>query len=1031
MSNSMENVLSRMREASVTLGWGAVAVYSRERLNRLLQQQYFERLGGTRDLPLLSLDLTTRPGRAAAQLGERAGETATLTAISAQRIGTSRVHVALDIDAASEPESEWIPGPSSAVHLSGIEFGTPLLSFSTASLEDSRARLTMNIIAGTCTTTNKDGGKLFSVFNFSEAMNYQLQIDVDLAMVKGSVDRRGRVLLDISKGSSLRCNLFAENYSLNQQLIASLTKWFANLPARCSVFELGSIDVAGYQPLTPTHFILRTQAAPGAALMNAANYGDGAVLVFMRVRADIDNGVPPTRDFPYLLPDGDYSATLVLAEHLLAQASELDLVLLNSLLFPASHEFVERERHTPRDLAVFGNINPLRTTMTLQPSGKVVHAGETVQFTLYNGQGKKVNASRWRIAGLTNHTLATQGSISSKGLYSAPDSSQIGHESLTVVVTGEFDEGGKTFVASERLQVTFERLQLMPRVVSFAQNQKEIHLSAWESGFESRIDWSLAGPALGQLGNAGAGSAVFKPYDDTLLRPLAVQQLQAVGSERGTASLVMVNAQQLLGIEPRFVPRLYRQDTTQLKDTSGMLSTLPRRWRLLAGTGSVDGEGRFTASDETGTRSSVVACEVVKGGVRYATDYSVVQQSQLKEEPTWKSLRVHDIKVVGGPDAGSRGELFGNGFQQLLVEVTVETTPVGGVHYPLSLKELNSIGIYERDAGQRLHDLEDAQGIEDDAYAWATRSLPNYFDQAVGLPAGTPQAMPQNDLQQHMRFYLHANSPSHDARVFYSGLQSDQLEWFYSTATSDLNSRISVTAKPTPDFHDDLYTFKGYRVDGGGTQFELPAADDDEFYLHPNTVDYWKLKYQGGSFLTCELISYSNDEFLNITTLSWENKHVAVEELSFTGWVFNDVVKKETPTHVQFGFEVSPGGGDLPTLYEYVEKYLTLEVDNRVFESGSLVIVNRRVDDVPYSKSVTFPGMPPYLPPVIGLDPKLYRPIAVRLRDRFGNLHERQISHLPDSIVGHRNHMMHTRFDSAKPLHSEPFRVGAPEEKQS
>ncbi|MBH3411722.1 hypothetical protein [Pseudomonas putida] len=1007
MSNSLEQVLARMRESSVTLGWGAVAVYSRGRLNRLLYQQHLERLGGPSDLPLLSVDLVTRPRRAAAQATGHADGLAALSAVSARRIGSSRVHVALDIDAVSAPQAEWLPGPSSAVSLSGIEFGPPLLSFSTASVENSRVRLTMNIVAGRCASTNKDGGKLFSGFSFSEAMDYQVEIDVDLALAEGTVDRRGRVLLDIAKGSRVRCNLFAQDPQLNQQLNARLAEWFARLPARSSEFELGSIDLRGYRTLTPNRFILRTQAAPGARLRAAANYGDGAVLVFIGVLGDDQKGRLPTRDFPYLLPDGDYSATLVVAEHLQDQASEVDLILLNSLLFPASYEFVERERHTPRDLAVFGNINPLRTTMSVQPAGTLLHAGEQMQFKLFNGEGRQVNASQWRVTGLTNHTLATQGSISLEGLYSAPDINAIGHESLTVVVTAEYKEGDITYVASERVQVAFERLELMPRVVSFAQNQQEMSLGAWQSGGGGSIDWSFVGPALGELGVSGAGgrNAVFKPYADTLLRPLAVQQLRAEGSETGMASLVMVNAQQLLGIEPRFVPRLQRQQTTILADTSGMLSTLHKRGRVLAGTGRVDGEGRFTATDETDTRSSVVVCEVVEKGVRYATDYSVVQQSQLNEEPTWKSLKTHDIKVPGGADLGTRGSLFGNGFQPLMVEVTVETALVDGKHYPLSLKEEADIGIYQRAATQRLPDLGTAQGIElNELTPWATRKEPNIFEQAT-----TPGAveMTRNDKQTVKRFYLHAKSDSLDIQDFHSRFTSDKGFQYASNDTNDQHSSITVTAIPTPHFNDTDYVFEGFRMDGGGTGFELPEnPNDDEFYLHPNTVDYWRLKYGGGNFLTCQFLSSKHDASINTTSMTWENRHSAVEEMSFTGWIFYDAVKGAEPTEVQFDNDDL----DKTVLADKLKKYLKLDVDTRVFHKGALVIVNRRVDDIGYisEDKLVAPGKS-----IVGGGEKFLRPLAVRLRDRYGHLHERLVYHLPESIVGHRNHLYHSAFDSA------------------
>ncbi len=54
MSNSLEELLELMKKGSVTLGWGAVAVYSRDRLNRLLEQQYLTRFKENRYLPPFS-----------------------------------------------------------------------------------------------------------------------------------------------------------------------------------------------------------------------------------------------------------------------------------------------------------------------------------------------------------------------------------------------------------------------------------------------------------------------------------------------------------------------------------------------------------------------------------------------------------------------------------------------------------------------------------------------------------------------------------------------------------------------------------------------------------------------------------------------------------------------------------------------------------------------------------------------------------------------------------------------------------------
>ncbi|MNH13003.1 hypothetical protein D3C79_725620 [compost metagenome] len=196
-------------------------------------------------------------------------------------------------------------------------------------------------------------------------------------------------------------------------------------------------------------------------------------------------------------------------------------------------------------------------------------------------------------------------------------------------------------------------------------------------------------------------------------------------------------------------------------------------------------------------------------------------------------------------------------------------------------------------------------------------------------------------------------------------------------------------------------------MDGGGTQFELPATDHDDFYLFDNTVDYWKLKYQGGHFLTCQIIPFIEGGNNYSTTMSWENKAHGVEEMSFTGWIFRDSVNSKSPTTVEFDSLMKKAN-----INARWEKYLSLKVDHSVFERGSLVIVNRRVSDVPYSHSLLGGSAGE-------LDLNFFNPVAVRLRDRFGNLHERKISHWPESIVGHRNHLMHGLFDSGKVLRAE------------
>ena len=170
MAYSKRQMLERLGKGSATLGWGAVAAYSRSRLNRLLMQQYQQRLDTLSFLPPFNDELAFTGARAA------------------------------------------------VIELEGLEFGAPRLSFINASLSNSRARLIMNLIAGRCTTVQLSDGALINTFNVTEAMGYTLEIDLDLMLVTGEVDRHGRVSLDLAHGSSLRCSLLQDQPLLNQHV---------------------------------------------------------------------------------------------------------------------------------------------------------------------------------------------------------------------------------------------------------------------------------------------------------------------------------------------------------------------------------------------------------------------------------------------------------------------------------------------------------------------------------------------------------------------------------------------------------------------------------------------------------------------------------------------------------------------------------------------------------------------------------------------------------------------------------------------
>lgn len=938
MSNSMQQLLERMREGSVTEGWGAVAAYSRSRLNRLLEQQYLARLEDNSYLPPFS------------------------EVLSGQAVGEK-------------------------VKVQRLEFGEPLLSFSSASMQNSRATLTMNIVSGTLDTL----GALISSTVVSEALGLWVQLEVDLKTVTGEVDRYGRVSLDLSRAATVSSNLFEHTPRLNALLTAALQDWLRALPARHAVFELGTVDFSGYDPLAPTRFIIRTQAAPGAKIRGAQNHGDGAVLVFIQLRANAHEGLRPGTDFPYLIPDGDYSATLVLNQDLLHHASDEGLELLARLLFPELNAFIKREDHTPRDRALFGNIDPLRTQLTLEPAlGAVIVAGERQQFTLRDGFGQPVTtAVNWQAVSPQSHTQAGHGIIDAKGLYQAPAAADMGDELLTVIVTAEHEEAGQTYRAAARLLVCAAHLLVTPSAGAYRPQAQG--LDVWNAGPEA-VSFELLEPRLGELATLDDKSARFVPYRQTQRRLLAVQQVQASAGEQRNAALIMVNGEPLLALEPPFVPRLGHGSTTQLSEVNHIMPGQARRWRMLAGPGSVTPSGQFQASAQQQPQSNVVACEVVHNGVVFASGYSVLKETDLAESATWKALSRFTI-TVGKSGSGTVGRVASSGYQQLEVEITVETRAVEGQDYKLSIDEIATLALYDR-SGQIIASLADSEeGIaKDEGAVWRTSRVKNRFVLANNTqPVAGAGAAPQGSEDRTIRqvFYLHRRGASGSA-VFHAGFKKDSGEWHYSTDfSSGNNSNIEVQVETPETYKATDYTLVRKRVAGGGQDEGSVDPQSPDFDLHPVTTDYWLLDYRAGTFYTAEFVTAHAGDLeadVNTSIVRWESAYGNEVYHSYTGYAFQNHGQPE-PKDISFDDRMARVLGRNDYATPITSQY----------EAGLLLIANFRNRNRRLDAARDLDGYT-----------KMSKPLRVRLLDSKGNEHLVQLDYLAPSIIGDRNVLVHS-----------------------
>lgn len=953
--NSLESLLARMRQGSVTQGWGAVSVFSRGRVNRLLEQQYIERFNGHSFLPPFS-------GRIAP----------------------------------AEGSQEF-------VDLKSIGLGQPLLSFNSASLTNSTAVLTMNIIAGRYTASRQTLGAqatLLSAFNITEQQGFKLEMDIDLSLVVGEIDKRGRVRLNLSQAVNFRCNLAGDDELANARFASYFKQRFEELPEHRSVFQLGMLDLKGYNYLTPQSFRILTQAAPGAKVLGAENYGDGGVVVFIRLLANTSDGqFPPDASFPYLIPDNKeadgsdrYSATLVLSEEMIQYIEDDQLDVLNKLLFPGENVFEERERHVPLDLGVFGNISPRQTRISLDPAFKTIKAGDTQQLTLRDWKGQAIQASNWSAVSLQSHTKAGHGTIAN-GLYTAASRAQIGHDSLHVVVTAEYVNAGVTYSASALLLVAFDEMTVAPRVASFAAatQAQPIVLTASTAGASS-VSWALLTPELGTLVQSG-NQGRFTPDARARTKGLMVQRVEASGGEKRQSSLVLVNAQQQLKIDPPYIPALKNADNVQLKDDPSLLPGVPRRWKVISGGGTVDANGRFTAPAQGTTSSSVVQCEIVRNGVVLCSGYSVVDLSELEPEPGWRYLAQFTIKVPGGLDNERLGSLYTNGYQQVLTQILVETRPENDVGYPLSVIEKASMRLVEDPSKDEMEFVGDGEGIpEGDVEKWRSRLVSNRFELAFPRMAGQGDSVSAEPAISVQEIYVHTREEAGLTKTFHAAFQADHdLEWHHSTDMEEKNATIQLTPLANPVFTYDDYLWKRVRVDGGSGG--PGGSDDDDFDYHPRTVDYWTLEYsgrlgglQGTTFETCDFLPVGGT-YKNTSTIRWESEQLAETMFSWTGFIFQEPGKPNV-SKIEFDQDVKK---------VVTGENLNIEINSSFFAHGTLVISLHRSDRVPYIRESV-------------AKTNLSQDLVVVLVDKRGNAHRRRISFLPQYTIGSRNRLEHIAF---------------------
>ncbi|MBD8575990.1 hypothetical protein IFR09_25915 [Pseudomonas syringae] len=948
-------------DGEISQGWGAVAVLSRTVLNHVLQQQFIQNY-------------------AVAE------------------------HVTVDT------ELTLSGGDGLIAQLHGIQLGPPLLSFETASLTDSQATLTMSFESGRFSVrrVSTSAPPLVHTLYSVAGQGFKLVMTIDLHQVIGEVDRQGRVTLDIGDAIAYTCNLAGRDEAVNRQLADLFKRHFTSLQPLRRTVNLAVLELWRLGPLTVHGFRILTQAAAGARLKGANNYGDGAVLLLMRLQADPNEGTfPVSSDFPYLIPrdtdwdnEGGLTASLLIhRDHFSRFPTQIREMLIPSLRFSHGSFFqplVEiPETDDPfNEHCYFGRIESPLIKTRLEPAFATVQAGGRVDFTLYGPSGAVVPASQWHAVSFEGRLPVNHGTVSN-GRYQAVSRADMGHELLHVLVTADYEVDNHVYSTSALVTVVYDNLAATPQVGSYsgALLGQPIGMTGFDAS-GADLHWSLRGNAHGRVTQLGANTAVFDAAAHVRRKSLLGQQVDVQGGATTASTLMFASGQLLLATEPYHVSKVPSASTVQLHSDAAVLAGLPRRWRVIGGRGNVDANGLFTAPDDSSSLASVVQCEVVHNDVVFANGYSVIELNDQEDEPVWTELVRFEVKVVGAVDP-AHGSLLANGYQQLQIQVIVETALVDDKKAPLSAQELNTMQLVDTSSNQEVEFLPEDQGWDDgmregDTEIWRVRNNPNRFELASPSGLASPILPVNNDSTRTKTFYLHTIAPANRTFTFHAKFKASatKKEW---TSLGRSNGTVEITPAKVPVPAATEYDFKRERVHGGKGDGTNP---DDDFHLHLITIDYWTLKYIDRSgewikFLRMEVVNPypSVGAYLQTALIAWESEALWETMFSWTGLQFVGSEHPDGVTNIKIDPVLTDGiFGDSVTA-DIPEKLPAPE-------PGALVISLHRTDDVVYKA------------PADAERWKFFDEMHFLLRDTLGNPHKLTIRFGAVGSEGRRNELI-------------------------
>lgn len=267
--STLAGLLGVMKGKSLTLGWGAVVAYSRDKANALLMEQTLERLQ--------SANGYIQPVNGELSVGDSAG---------------------------------------TRLFLHGLQLSAPTLSFESGQRRSHAATLRFSIEGGMLLTTQHVAGSFERVIRLEQQLPLAragLSMQLDLRRSSGGTDA-GSVYIQLEEGTQISTS-FGDDEATQKAVAAFFEQFFNNLDNARRRFELGTLAAAAVPELTPDGFDLRVVTRSANARPGSLEYGDGAIELYVRFKGAAAGGIPGP-SFPYLLPDG-FSGSLILSSRVL------------------------------------------------------------------------------------------------------------------------------------------------------------------------------------------------------------------------------------------------------------------------------------------------------------------------------------------------------------------------------------------------------------------------------------------------------------------------------------------------------------------------------------------------------------------------------------------------------------------------------------------------------------------------------------------------------------------------------------------